>query len=106
MLDITLLCEGASNVDEQETSINIDYRAKRATIYSSRPQVIKLLTGWLHTYREETECLVYDNQGIEISVPASWIRLQPPVQRSETWKQGARERLAAAREKRWKKEQE
>lgn len=105
MLDITLLCEGASNVDEQETSINIDYRTRKATIYSSRPQVIKKLTEWLHVYREDTECVVFDKHGIEISVPADWIRLRPPVQRSEAWKQGARERLSEAREKRWKKEQ-
>lgn len=97
MLDLNFVCEGVPNTDEQETIINIDYHAGRATVYSSKPQMIKKLQQWLQDYRGDTECLVWDKYGIEISVPLKWVKVRPPSRRTESWKEAARERLEEAR---------
>lgn len=92
MIDTNVFCEGASNMDEQETSINIDYQTQKASVYSSKPKVIKMLQTLLETCHEDTECLVLNERGIEISMPASWIKIKKPASRSEQWKQAARKR--------------
>jgi hypothetical protein len=105
MLDLTVLdviCEGAADLDEQETTINIDYQTKKASIYSSRPQIVGMLKDWLKTGHDQVECLHIDQYGIEVQVPLEWVKFRMPKRRSEEWKSAAQDRLQNARALRWK----
>jgi len=86
-------------LDEQETTIDIDYREKRAYIYTSRSAVSKKLLSLCEEH-DEAEVVKVDKYGAEISVPVDWISIKPKKKRtmSEEARKAMAERLAAVRE--------
>lgn len=90
----------ATTIDEQETSINLDYTAKRAYVYTSRIAVARKLNDMLLNHPDEASIVHVDQYGYEIAVPMSWIVIRPKTKRniSEERRSELAQKLAAARE--------
>lgn len=85
--------------EERETGINITPYTKRARIYSSDPVMIRKIRTLL-TENESVLHLVHeDRYGMEVEVPASWIKIAKPrnVNMSDEQRAACAERMKAWR---------
>lgn len=91
-------------LDEQETTIDIDYREKRAYVYTSRAAIAKKLLSLCKENSDSAEFVKADKYGVEISVPVDWISIKPKKKRvlSEEERAALIKRLSSARELRIK----
>lgn len=86
-------------MEEQETNIVVDPITKRASVFSCIPSTVKALYKLLD--HPDVEVEMDSMYGLMISVPQSWIKIKPPIQRefTEEQKEAMRQRLMKAREK-------
>ena len=84
--------------DEQETTIVIDHKEKRVLLYSCHPATVEKMRKWASEYADTVQLRSYDQYGINLTVPVSWVKLKPPRQYTEEQKQAMRDRLKNAPE--------
>lgn len=87
------------SLDEQETSVNIDYIDKTAYVYSSNSHMCKRLYTMYQEHQDEVKLDIDDKYGIGIVVPMKWIKIAPPAKRTMTdeQRQAIAERFAQYR---------
>ena len=85
-------------IDEQETTINLDYRDWRAYVYTSRVQFARKLLRMCNEHMDDIAILKQSETGLEVSVPMDWITVRPKKKHTmtEEQKKAASERFAAA----------
>lgn len=83
--------------DEQETTAVIDHKMKHVLLYSCHPATVEKMRQWACKYDEVT-LRGYDQYGINLTVPVSWVKIKPPRQYTEAQKQAMRDRLKNAPE--------
>lgn len=83
--------------DEQETTAVIDHKAKHVLLYSCHPATVEKMRQWACEHDEVT-LRGYDQYGINLTVPVSWVKIKPPRQYTEAQKQAMRDRLKNAPE--------
>ena len=88
-------------VDEQETSIVIDYATKKAYVYTSKINAAKQLVKMCSDHPDEALITRCDKTGVDITMPASWVVIRPKIKRemSEEQRRAVAERLSSARRK-------
>lgn len=69
--------------DEQETTVTIDYVSKVAYVYSSMPKEASRLRMMAAANPNETEIILDNNYGVEISMPIKWVKIKAPVKRPD-----------------------
>ncbi len=91
-----------TSLDEQETTINVDYSSRRASIYTSRAAVANNLLELCEQHPDETSVNTLNSFGLIVEVPLDWINIRPKFHRelTEEQRQALSKRLAAAREAR------
>ena len=87
------------SLEEQETTINLDYAEKKAYVYTSRIGVAKKLIDMCAEHKDETFVQNINEYGLQIQVPLDWIVIRPKTKRnlSEEQRKKLAERLAANR---------
>lgn len=78
--------------EEQETSAVIDHKEKHVLLYSCHPATVEKMRQWTEEYDEVT-LRSYDQYGINLTMPVSWVKIKPPRKYSEEQKQAMRNRL-------------
>lgn len=87
-------------IDEQETSINIDYIDRCAYVYSTNKTMINKLYKLIENNKDNSEIIKDDKYGLEIKVPIKWIKISPPRKVSEETRIKAAERMRKMQEER------
>ena len=84
--------------DEQETTAVIDHKEKHVLLYSCHPATVEKMRKWASEYADAVQIRSYDQYGINLTVPVSWMKIKPPRQYTEAQKQAMRDRLKNAPE--------
>lgn len=85
--------------DERETAVNITPYTKTARIYSCDPVMIRKIRALLVENEAAVHLINEDRYGMEIEVPANWIKISKPrsVNMSDEQRAACAERMKAWR---------
>lgn len=83
---------------EQETIINFNEEEKTASVYTHNSSIRRRLDQLFKTRFDEMKLVRSSEDYAEYIVPKKWIKISPPKQMSDEFKEAARKRLASYRQ--------